>query len=189
MRAHSVLGEFLTAIVPAAPGGDAEIWSPRFAERRTREFLENLEAIADATREAGARFLVITQQIKSRTIEPQALRGVTYAEEVERVRASLVAGEIGPGKHGPSLDAGARLARILDTSRILLIHDRLVAEEIRWAKERGIPVADARAALDQRRDLLSSWVHLLPEANEIVAETVADVILSQTSSRAPDDAT
>lgn len=169
-----VLGQFL------APSLKPDHWTDAFAARRSREFLANLEVIARAAEEHGVRFLVATQQAKSKLFEAAALRGVTYAQEVALVREKFERGEIGPkavavGPRNPVLEVVSHM----DPARILLVHDRLMRDLRAWAPQRGVELVDVQAALDQRRDLILTWVHLAPEANRIVAAALAEAILAE----------
>ena len=49
-----------------------------------------------------------------------------------------------------------------------------------WSVERHVPLVDVVHALDLRRDVLVSWVHLTPEGNEMIAEAFVPTILSLT---------
>lgn len=59
----------------------------------------------------------------------------------------------------------------------MLIHEQMMDELRGWAKDKGVPLVDIIALLDDRRDLLLSWVHLHPEANARIAEALAKPIL------------
>ena len=47
-----------------------------------------------------------------------------------------------------------------------------------WALRQNVPFVDVIAALDQDRQNLLSWVHLTPQANRVIAEKLAEPILS-----------
>ena len=64
----------------------------------------------------------------------------------------------------------------------LYIHSVLMANLELWALTNDVHFLDVIAALDQDRDLLSSWVHLNSKGNRVVAEAFAEKILD---TRAP----
>ena len=148
------------------------------AAEREDAFVSNNAALAERVEAVGGRLIVVTQQVQSLLVPAERRRGLAYAQEVDHVRAALVERDVGPGSaERPALLDLEKVGKIYDWSRIMLIHDRLVRAQAAWAQREGIEVADARGALDDRRDLLLTWVHLHPDGNRIVAETVADVIL------------
>ncbi len=185
-RALAALGRrllfvrLIRALVPR--GADpAFAWSEQAARVRTRVFLENAERVRSLCAERGILFLVATQQAKSGLVPPERMRGLSYEEEVALVRRALARGEIGPGSSAaPSATGLAALAAgALNPARVLLVHAHLMAALRSWAAREGVPLADVIAALDDRRDLLLSWVHLDARANRVVAETLADAILAE----------
>ena len=54
-----------------------------------------------------------------------------------------------------------------------LTHAVLMRDLRQWADSGTIPLVDAINALDQRRDVLVSWVHLSGEGNRLIAEALA----------------
>jgi hypothetical protein len=52
-----------------------------------------------------------------------------------------------------------------------------------WAKANGVPLVDGIVVLDRQRDLLVTWVHLTPPANEVLAKAIATTILDLESPR------
>ncbi|MFP6664854.1 MAG: SGNH/GDSL hydrolase family protein [Deltaproteobacteria bacterium] len=175
---HFVVAALAQHRFPALPSSEGFLWSEELVNEREAMFIGNLAKLDAAVRAAGGRLVVVTQQLKSHLVDTPELKGITYAEEVDIVRAAVGAGTAGPGSaQHPVLSPFAAIAQIYDGARVMLIHDRLVEGLADWTAENGIPLADARAALDDRRDLLLSWVHLHPDANRVVAETIADVLL------------
>src|SRR5262245_27892830 len=58
----------------------------------------------------------------------------------------------------------------------MLKQHRLMAELEKIAAEDALPVVDNIKIVDQDRRRLSSWVHLIPEANQRLAEALESVI-------------
>lgn len=132
----------------------------RHLEGKLPRFLGNLEAIEQEAKMAGAEFFVASQQAKAMLSAPQeGLRGVTYAAEVDSVRATV-------NKRG-----------WLSRGDLNLLTHAVLMEGLRdWSRQRAVPLVDAMHALDSRRDLLLSGVHLAPEGNRIIARAFADTI-------------
>jgi hypothetical protein len=61
---------------------------------------------------------------------------------------------------------------------VFLAHSFLVKDLEVWAKENNVPFVDAIAELDNDRDVMVSWVHLSPRGNRMLAEALAEKILS-----------
>ena len=91
------------------------------------------------------------------------LKGVTYQDEVDQIRALLERGE---SISGYELN--------------FLVHDRLMRDLEGWARRERLPFVDIIGLLDQERHHLVSWVHLDPYANRLVASAFADEILRHT---------
>jgi hypothetical protein len=177
--------QLLTYLFPIESGSAEHMWSDEVAAARSQVFLENLEALRRECAERGITFIVATQQVKSGVVPAERMRGLRYADEVELIRSARERREVGPGAAGVAVTNLQKLSSWLDPARVLLVHDRVTADMLAWAKQKGVPVADVRTALDERRELLVSWVHLHPEANRMVAETLADAILAHPRRRAP----
>jgi lysophospholipase L1-like esterase len=176
--------QLLTSLFPIEAGNAEHMWSDDVAAARSRIFLENLETLRRECVMRGIAFIAATQQVKSGFVPPEKLRGVTYAEERDLVRAARSRGEIGPRAAGVAVTNLQKLGAALDPVRVFLMHDRLMIDLVDWAGRNKVLLADVRGALDERRDLLVSWVHLHPEANRVVAETLAAVILEEARRRA-----
>jgi lysophospholipase L1-like esterase len=129
-------------------------------EGRAARFLANLDRSRAECDARGIRFVVATQQANALAVPRQELRGMTYAREEESLRARLAAGE--------SIDV---------YGLAFLTHTELMRALRGWAAERGVPLVDVIASLDDRRDVLVNWVHLTPEGNELVARAFAPTIL------------
>ena len=130
---------------------------------RIDEFEANLSAMRDAAGRAGAKFIVVTQQSKSFFVPRESIRGVTFSEEKRRIEAKLAAG----GK--------ATLQELY-----FLTHYHLMEALRTWARAENVPLVDGIARLDDRRDLLYTWVHLTPQGNALLADAIADEILHET---------
>lgn len=131
-------------------------------------------------------FIAASQQAKSGVVAREQLRGLSYEAEQSRLRAALAAGTHGPEAEAIALSDMQELARVFDPARVFLVHGYVMAGLRDWSQENDVPYVDVIAALDDRRDLLLSWVHLDAKANTIVAEALASAILAQEARRSPD---
>lgn len=128
-------------------------------------WLARLDAIADACAAHGVPLLVASQQAKSFAVEPERMRGVPYAREVEIVSAKLA-------------DEG----RVGLKELVFLMQAALMRDLERWAAHRGageVIYVDGIGALDGDRDGLLSWVHLSAHANRVLAEALAEPIFER----------
>jgi lysophospholipase L1-like esterase len=132
------------------------------ARRPHTAFFANLTRILEASRKRGVRFVVASQQARSGLVPDKEISSVTYAEEVDRVRAKL------------ARDGGLTAAEMF-----LLTHSGLMADLHAWASANGVPFVDGIGALDRDRDQLATWVHLKPRGNRLLAEALAGAILAQ----------
>jgi lysophospholipase L1-like esterase len=133
------------------------------ARSRPPRFVENLDRLREECRARGIELVIGKQQARSLMVPREEIKGVTYGDEVVRVREKL-----------------EREGHVNRLELNFLIHDRVLRAEENWAKEKGVPVADIVSALDQDRDVLVSWVHLNPRGNAMVADTYAREILART---------
>lgn len=135
---------------------------------RSRTFLSNLSKLLDASRGAGSKFIVASQQATSRSPLPGAkhermtLRGVTYDQEVEGIYRRMADGK-----------------EVTTYEYSLLVHQRLMKDMKQWAEKHSVPFVDVIGALDQDRHYLLSWVHLHPEANRVIAAKLSEPIMRQ----------
>ncbi len=127
---------------------------------KVEHFMGNVEAIERECRANGILFVAVSQQAKSQLIDRDKMKGLTYGQEVELLRARLAS----DGK----LPMGGR---------DLLTHARLMDALRQWADSSGVAFADVIQALDQDRDQLQTWVHLTPAGNRIAASAIAQEIL------------
>jgi lysophospholipase L1-like esterase len=176
--------QLLSYMLPNDSGAAEHMWSEEVAAARSRVFLENVETLRRECEQQGVVFIVATQQVKSGLIPVEKMRGVTYAEELDQILAARDQRRVGPGASGVAVTDLQKLSSWLDPARVFVVHARIMTDLLAWADREKVPVADIRSALDERRELLVSWVHLHPEANHIVAETLADVILAEAARRA-----
>ncbi|HUF79859.1 MAG TPA: hypothetical protein VMN03_01895, partial [Burkholderiales bacterium] len=128
--------------------------------QRPREaFFANLGHLLEATRTAGIRLIVATQQALSGAVPDEEMAGVTYAEEVARVSAKL-----------------RRVGGLSAAEMAFLAHSGLMEELRSWAVANNVPLVDGIATLDRNRDQLATWVHLRPRGNRLLAEAFASAI-------------
>jgi lysophospholipase L1-like esterase len=188
-----LLIRFLDHALGSAVPGSTESWSDEFAERRRRVFLRNVETLRAACAERHIRLIAVTQQARSLAVPSDALRGLSYEDEVRLIRERVARGVVGSRD---SMDAwrnvASRVARLprgqgkaarqrladLDKTRIFLIHSGLMQELREWARSAEVGFVDGIAVLDDDRHLLISWVHLHPEANRKLAGAIAGEILA-----------
>ncbi len=141
----------------------------RVATRTSQEFLLDLDQLRQVAQRRGIVFIVANQQANSKSWfglpekERMKLKGVTYQDEVDQIRALLERGE---SISGYELN--------------FLVHDRLMRDLEGWARRERLPFVDIIGLLDQERHHLVSWVHLDPYANRLVASAFADEILRHT---------
>ncbi|MDH3521196.1 MAG: SGNH/GDSL hydrolase family protein [Myxococcales bacterium] len=197
-----LLIRFADQMLGSAVPGSVEIWSDAYAERRQHVFLRNVEALRAACAERGIRFIAVTQQATSIAVPLAELKGLSYEDEVRLVRERVARGVVGSHDSMKTWrDLAGRVARLpvgqgaaerkrlanLDKTRIFLIHARLMQGLREWARGREVGFVDGIAILDDARDLLISWVHLHPEANQKLARALADEILRHTTQRSVAD--
>lgn len=127
-------------------------------ERVAARLRANVEAIAALAAERGIALVIVRQPMTLRH-ERSAAASRTYAEEVEDVQRRLAAGE-----HLSEFDLR------------LLRHRRTVAELDDLARRHGLPLVDNIALVDERKDVLASWVHLTRPGNERLAEALFPVV-------------
>lgn len=147
------------------------------AERAAAHYVRNLDAIAAECRRIGARLIVVTQQMRSLLIEREQLHGVTYADEVAFARRAVdQAGTAGaPSYNAMQLSMGA----------MLVVHSYVTNAVRAWAAAEHVPLVDGIALLDADRELILTWVHLAPKANETLARAIAAEIRAEAASSAP----
>jgi len=133
-----------------------------YSAHKVEDFIKNVAAMERMARESGAKFLVATQAAHHSDYDPP-VKDVTYQQEVERMEAKRSAGQ------------DFKLKELT-----FLTQSRLMKRLREWVEEEEVPLVDVIRALDGRRHLMASYVHLTPEANQIVAEAFADAVWAQT---------
>jgi len=128
-------------------------------EGKERNFINNLSNINKACKIRNIKFYVITQQVKSYMFNDEDIKNISYEKEIEIVRQKFKEMEINTFE------------------RDLLSHSVLMEKVKIWADINHVSIIDGIKALDDHRDLLTSYVHLSPEGNYILAKTIADRIL------------
>ena len=130
----------------------------------SRLYIDHISDIEKECRDRGITFIVANQQENSQSIDREMLKGITYQEEVEKVRAKL-----------------RRIRKVNPWELTFLAHSVLMKDLSAWAKVNQIPFVDVISRLDQDRDVMMSWVHLSPKGNRMVAEAFAEEIIRHTS--------
>lgn len=153
--------------------GDALMaqWTKRYGpefvtphiEARRRGFLAKLSELEAICREQGFELILMSQQSRSLAVLREDLRGVRQRDEAQLVAQKL-----------------ERDGWVSKKELGFLTHAALMQDEARWAREQQIPFVDALGALDLQRDQVVSWVHLSHEANRVVAELLAEEMLTRT---------
>lgn len=160
LAAYTVSFTLLEAVLRDGEVGFPRALFERKAGAAGEVFVGHLAAIESACGERGIGFVAATQQAQSVSLERSALADVRYAEEIAQVEAR-----------------GARTEELRWEEIAFLAHDVLMEALVAWTAREQLPLADARAAMDHDRSVLVSWVHLSPEGNRRVAESLAQEIL------------
>jgi hypothetical protein len=132
-------------------------------EKSRQTLLENLDKLVRMSEELGFTPIIAAQQSRSLEVPREKIRGVTFRQEHD-----IVAGDL------------ARQGWLGRKEAAFFVHGALLEAEEDWARVRGVSFVDVRSALDARRDLVVSWVHLNHEGNRIVAEQLAPAIHRRT---------
>ena len=134
----------------------------REVESRTRAFVAGLERILGTARQQGIAVLPITQQVRALPAGTIHEKRIAYDEEMGLLEHKLkVDGEL-------SLLQGK-----------VLIHRSLTRALRRWAQKNSLELVDAIELLDEHRYLLTTYVHLAPLANQLLALAIADGLARQ----------
>lgn len=129
---------------------------------RTRAFVAGLNRILEIARRRDIAVLPMTQQVRALSAETLREQSLGYEEEMEILERKLnLVGEL------PILEAK------------VLIHRSLTRALRRWSDENGLDLVDGIELLDRHRDLLATYVHLTPLANELLALAIADGLARQ----------
>ena len=103
------------------------------------------------------------QQAQSYFIGRDELKNVTYEEEAMRIKAKLSDGQ-----------------ELTVNELYFLTHAEIMTQLEKWADTKNIPFVNIIEALNNDRDQLTSWVHLSPKGNQIIASKFAEKILQYT---------
>jgi len=128
-------------------------------------YLGNLDRIAAASRGAGARMVVVTQQARALVLDAAALHGVTYDAEARFMATEIAA--IEPRFDGAQERLGA----------VLVVHARLMKATREWATRNAVTMVDGVGRLDAQRDLVGPGAHLAPAARKALAKALAAAIV------------
>jgi len=147
-------------------------YDEQYVKIRSDFFLDNLTTIYENAKQNDIQLIVGTQQKRAKTTSGwlpdesevrELLAGVTYEEEVARVREKQEIGE-----------------DVSDSEISLLIHSVLMQDLRAWTDRNDTYLVDMIKVLNKHRHYLLTWVHLHPEANKMIADAWAETILRQT---------
>jgi hypothetical protein len=129
---------------------------------RTRAFVAGLDRILDIARQHQIAVLPITQQVRALPTETILERHLGYNQEMDVLERKLqVDGQLS----------------LLEAK--VLIHRSLTRALHRWADDNDLELIDGIELLDGHRDLLATYVHLTPLANELLALAISDGLARQ----------
>ena len=146
-------------------------YDEQYAKIRNAFFFDNLATIHENAKQNDIQLIVGTQQKRAKTTSGwlpdeievrEMLAGVSYEEEVARVREKQERGEV-----------------MSDNEVSLLIHNVFMQDLRVWTDREDIHLVDIIKVLNKHRHYLLTWVHLHPEANQMIADAWADTILRQ----------
>jgi hypothetical protein len=129
---------------------------------RARAFVAGLDRILDVARRHEIAVLPMTQQVRALPAEIILEMDLGYEQEMEVLERKL--------------DVSGQLT-LLEAK--VLLHRSLTRALRRWADENGLELVDGIELLDGSRDLLATYVHLTPLANELLALAIADGLARQ----------
>ena len=134
----------------------------RETEVRTHDFTAGLERILEIARNREIAVLPITQQMRALPAATIYEQHLAYVDEIGVLENKLKAdGDL-------SLLEGK-----------MLIHQSLTRSLRRWAKNNKLELIDGIELLDEHRHLLTSYVHLAPLANQLLALAITDGLAAQ----------
>ena len=125
-------------------------------------FLEGLQEIYELTRHHGIVMVPLTQQASALDPGVDARKGITYGMETRQIASAQWDGALVSALEGK-----------------LLIHADLMRALKEWSMERNLAVLDIMSLLDEHRYLLSTYVHLFPLGNELIALAIADQLATE----------
>ena len=165
----------LVAFVDSTSDLRERAFSPKAHGVRSRrlvgDFLTNVAAIEGECSQRDVAFVAITQQASSATVPPDEAKGLTYAEERQRVEQAIADGR----------------EVLLPSEVSFLVHAAMMDALRDWTERGGVSRVDAIEALDGDRLELLGGADLSPRGNRLLAEAIAEEVLALTCS-APVDA-
>ena len=135
------------------------------AERTSREFLGDLEAIRKLAGQYDIHFIVANQQASSQSWfqvpleKRQIMKGLSYDQEAEQIHYRITQGE-----------------SISGYEFNFLTHQQLMQDLEEWAVKNELPFVDIIELLDMERDHLISYVHLDAYANGLIADSFGSAV-------------
>ena len=131
-------------------------------EPRSKDFIAGLDKILATARRHNIKILPMTQQVRAIPAEVIQQQVISYDREMEILADKLkIQGDL-------SLLEGK-----------VLIHGSLSGVLRRWAEDNDLELIDMIDLLDEHRYLLTSYVHLAPLANQVMAFALADELITQ----------
>lgn len=130
----------------------------RHIEGKAALFVGNVELIKKACEEKGIKLIVMRQQARSMSIGD--VKGITYEDEVARVKKQL-----------------DETDRITHQEKAFLAHKVITDSLEQWAHATGTNFLNVKDLLNNDRDVLISWVHLSPRGNTMIAHALTDEII------------
>ena len=124
-------------------------------------YLNNLALINEEGEHRPILFIVASQQAKSNLIDREQIKGLTYDEEVILVKDKFTN------------------ENITSNELYFLNHHMLMEGLKNWVMKNDVLFVDGIKVLDYDRETLSSWVHLNPKGNRILAKAFTEKILSK----------
>lgn len=156
LRDHFVVFAFVQEYLRSGAKRFSAAQVERHQRGRSEAFLRNLALLRDECRRVGATLIVANQQATSLMVPRETLRGTSYNAEQDLVARKLEA------------------EGFVDTKELnFLTHRILMRDLAAWTSANQVPFVDIIAALDARRDVLVSWVHLNAEGNRLIAKELA----------------
>lgn len=130
-----------------------------YLKGKRERFVSNISRMDSFCIKNNIVFVVVTQQLHSLTLPKDSLCHYTYGQEYDLISKKLEKGQI-------NFDEAHFLTHyyLMDTLRS-------------WCKSNNVELIDGIKALDNQRCLMSSWVHLYPEGNRILAKAIEGKIV------------
>ncbi|BFU90350.1 MAG: hypothetical protein NTAFB01_15370 [Nitrospira sp.] len=125
----------------------------------SEHFIGNIDKLYRECQRRGIILVALKQQAKSNIIKEADMKGVTYAQEVQVIKDKLE-------KEGA----------IKDRELQLFTHSVLTTDLEHWADSNRVPFVNVQKVLDQDRDVLTTWIHLSPRGNRMIADALAKEI-------------